>query len=287
VPLYLGTPETVSTGEGHADRKVVTPGYFATMRIPLLQGRDFTSSDRTPVTVVNETMAAEFWPGQSALGQIVRVNESGLEVIGVVKDAKYRSLSESPRAVFYQPLSQHVSAQMALILRSPQAATLAAAIRKEVQAQNPDLAVIDIRTLDDLMKIEIAPRKRGATILGTLCALGLLLSAVGLYGVVSSGVRERVREFGLRVALGASARDVRKVVLAGGLRLTLAGFLIGLLGSLGLTRVLKLVFADVAPFDIGTLWIVGSVLAAVALLASYLPARWATRVDPAIALRSD
>jgi predicted permease len=287
VPLYLGTPETVSTGEGHADRKVVTPGYFATMRIPLLQGRDFTSSDRTPVTVVNETMAAEFWPGQSALGQIVRVNESGLEVIGVVKDAKYRSLSESPRAVFYQPLSQHVSAQMTLILRSPQAATLAAAIRKEVQAQNPDLAVIDIRTLDDLMKIEIAPRKRGATILGTLCALGLLLSAVGLYGVVSSGVRERVREFGLRVALGASARDVRKVVLAGGLRLTLAGFLIGLLGSLGLTRVLKLVFADVAPFDIGTLWIVGSVLAAVALLASYLPARWATRVDPAIALRSD
>jgi predicted permease len=286
VPLYLGTPENVPAGQSHADRKVVTPGYFATMRIPLLRGRDFALSDSTPVAVVNETMATEFWPGQSPLGQTFRVDEFGLEVIGVVKDAKYRSLSESPRAVFYQPLSQHVSPQMTLILRSRQAAALAEAIRREVQAENPDLAVIDIRTLEDLMKIEIAPRGRGAMILGTLCGLGLLLSAVGLYGVVAFGVRERVREFGLRVALGARPQDVRNVVLGGGVRLTLAGFLIGLVGSLGLTRVLKLVFADVAPFNIETLCVVGLVLAAVALLASYLPARWATRVDPAIALRS-
>src|SRR4030095_849329 len=107
------------------------------------------------------------------------------------------------------------------ILRSPQAATLAGAIRREVQAENPDLAVIDLRTLEDLMQIEIAPRKRGAIILGTLCGLGLLLSAVGLYGVVAFGVRERVREFGLRVALGARPQDVRRVVLGNGFRLTL------------------------------------------------------------------
>jgi predicted permease len=287
VPLYLGTPENVPAGNGRADRKVVTPGYFATMRIPLLQGRDFATSDRTPVAVVNATMAAEFWPGQSPLGQIFRVNESALQVIGVVKDAKYRSLSEAAAAVFYQPVSQHFSNQMTLILRSRQAGTLAGAIRREVQAENSDLAVTDIRTLEELMRIEIAPRKRNAAILGTLCGLGLLLSAVGLYGVVAFGVRERAREFGLRVALGARPRDVRNVVLGHGIRLALAGFLIGLLGALGLTRVLRFVFADVAPFDVVTLWIVGAVLAAVALLASYLPARWATRVDPAIALGSD
>jgi putative ABC transport system permease protein len=287
MPLFLGVPETVRVGQSNADRKVVTPGHFATLRIPLIEGRDFSLADRAPVGIVNETMAAQFWPGQSPLGQIFRVENTSIEVIGVAKDIKYRSLSEAPRAVFYQPLHQYFSAQMTLLLRAPDAANLVDRIRREIQRENPDLAVVDIRTLEDLLRIEIAPRRRAATILGTLCVLGLLLSAVGLYGVVAFGVRERVREFGLRVALGARAADVRSIVLGRGLRLTLMGFLIGLVSSLGLTRVLRIVLADVAAFDAVTLSIVGLVLAAVALLASYLPARWATKVDPAIALRSD
>jgi predicted permease len=287
VPLYLGTPENVPVEQSRADRKVVTSDYFATMRIPLLQGRNFAPADGTPVAVVNETMAAEFWPGQSPLGQVFRVDDSALQVVGIVKDAKYASLSETPRAVFYRPLSQHFSNRMTLILRSSRAAALADAVRRAVQAENADLAVTDMRTLEDLMRIEIAPRKRGAGILGALCGLGLLLSAVGLYGVVAFSVRERLSEFGLRIALGARPRDVRNIVLGRGMRLALAGFLLGLLGALGLTQVLRFVLADVAPFDVTTVGIVGSVLAAVALLASYFPARLATRVDPVIALRGD
>jgi ABC-type antimicrobial peptide transport system permease subunit len=123
--------------------------------------------------------------------------------------------------------------------------------------------------------------------LGTLCALALLLSAVGLYGVVAFSVRERVGEFGLRAALGARPRDVRNIVLGRGMRLASAGFVLGLLGAFGLTRVLRFVLADVAPFNVITLAIVVCVLTAVALLASYMPARFATRVDPAVALRGD
>jgi ABC-type antimicrobial peptide transport system permease subunit len=156
-----------------------------------------------------------------------------------------------------------------------------------VQAENPDLAVSTIRTFEELMSIELAPRQRSTAIFGTLCGLALLLSAVGLYGVVAFGVRERVGEFGLRAALGATPRDVRNIVLGRGVRLASAGFVLGLLGAFGLTQVLRFVLADVAPFNVITLAIVGSVLAAVALLASYVPARFATRVDPAVALRGD
>ena len=285
VPLYLGAADSVAVEDGQADRKVVTPGYFSTMRIPLLQGRDFSADERAAIAVVNETMAAELWPGRSPVGEILRVDEAALAVIGVVKDAKYQSLSEQPRAAFYQPLGQHFSSQMTLLLRSTRATALGDAVRAAVQAEDSDLAVTALRTFEELMAIELAPRQRGAAILGTLCALALLLSAVGLYGVVALGVRERAGEFGLRAALGARPRDVRNIVLGRGMRLVAAGFLLGLLGAFGLTQVLRFVLADVAPLNVITLSIAGSVLAAVTLVASYMPARFATRVDPAVALR--
>jgi ABC-type antimicrobial peptide transport system permease subunit len=176
---------------------------------------------------------------------------------------------------------------MTLLLRSGQAAALADAVRSAVQAENSDLAVVEPRTFEDLLTIELAPRVRAAAILGTLCGLALLLSAVGLYGVVTFTVRQRVAELGLRVALGARPRDVRRIVLERGMRLACAGFLLGSLAALGLAQVLSGVVANVAPLDMVTLGIVGAVLGSVALLASYLPARFATRVDPAIALRGD
>jgi putative ABC transport system permease protein len=287
IPLNLGTPDNVQAGETRADRKVVTPGYFATMRIPLLRGRDFASADRAPVAVVNETLAAELWPGRSPVGDILRIEESALQVVGVVKDAKYVSLSEAPRSVFYQPLSQHFSARMTLLVRSSQAGALMDAVRGAVRAENPDLAGVEPRTFEELLTIELAPRARAAAILGTLCGLALLLSAVGLYGVVTFTVRQRVPEIGLRVALGARPRDVRRIVLGRGLRLACAGFLLGLLAAFGLGKVLSGVVANIAAFDVATVGIVGAILATVALLASYLPARFATRVDPVIALRGD
>jgi len=288
VPLTLGVAQTVRVGQETVETKVVTSGHFATLKIPFLQGRDFSSRDESvPVAVVNETMASRFWPGRSPLGQILRVADSNVEITGVVKDVKYRSLSESPRPVLYRPLSQDYSANITLIVRSAQPDGMADLIRKAIQEQDPDLAVVDVRTLEDLLRLEIAPRKRAAALLGTVCGLGLLLSAVGLYGVVAFGVRERTREFGLRVALGAHPRQVLKAVLARGIRLSMIGFAIGLIGAFGVARVLTSILADVAPLDLTALSITAVVLVAVALVASYFPARWATQVDPADALRSE
>jgi putative ABC transport system permease protein len=174
-----------------------------------------------------------------------------------------------------------------LLLRSSQAAALVDAIRSAVQAENADLAVVEPRTFEDLLASELAPRVRAAAILATLCGLALLLSAVGLYGVVTFTVRQRVAELGLRVALGARPTDVRRMVLGRGMRLACAGFLVGLLAAFGLAKVLSGVVANVAPLNVATVGIVGAVLAAVALLASYLPARFATRVNPVSALRGD
>jgi ABC-type antimicrobial peptide transport system permease subunit len=176
---------------------------------------------------------------------------------------------------------------MTLIVRSPQPAGLADMIRREIQEQDPDLAITNVRSFEDLLRLEIAPRKRAASILGTVCGIGMLLSAVGLYGVIAFGVRERTREFGLRIALGARPRQVLKEVLGRGLRLAMIGGGIGLAGALGFARILTSVLVDVAPLDVMALSITGAVLVAVALVASYFPARWATQVDPADALRRE
>jgi predicted permease len=287
VPLFLSAADGVAVGEGSADRKVVTPNYFATLRLPLLQGRDFRAADRAPVAIVNETLAAALWPGRSPLGEVLRAGESALEVIGVARDAKYSSLSETPRPVFYEPLSQHYSSQMTLLVRSASAAALADDVRAAVRAENPDLAVVVMRTFEELLRVELAPRQRNVVFLGSLCGLALLFSSVGLYGVISFGVRERVAEFGLRVALGAEVRDVRAMVLGRGMRLAAAGLGLGLLGALGVAQVLRFVLADVPAVSALTFGIVAVTLAAVALFASYWPARFATRVDPVVALRGD
>jgi predicted permease len=287
VPLFLGAADGIAVGEVSADRKVVTPNYFATLHLPLLQGRDFHAADRAPVAIVNETLAAALWPGRSPLGEVLRAGESALEVIGVARDAKYSSLSETPRPVFYEPLSQHYSSQMTLLVRSTRAAALADEVRAAVRAEDPDLAVVVLRTFEDLLRVELAPRQRNVVFLGSLCGLALLFSSVGLYGVISFGVRERVAEFGLRVALGADARDVRAMVLGRGMRLAAAGLGLGLLGALGVAQVLRFVLADVPAVSALAFGIVGVTLAAVALFASYWPARFATRVDPVVALRGD
>jgi ABC-type antimicrobial peptide transport system permease subunit len=160
-------------------------------------------------------------------------------------------------------------------------------VRAAVQAENPDLAVVVLRTFEELMRIELATRQRSAVFVGGLCGLALLFSAVGLYGVVAFGVRDRIAELGLRVALGARARDVRAMVLGRGLRLAAVGLAVGLLGALGVTQLLRFVIPEAPGFSVVTLAVVGLPLGAVALLASYWPARFATRVDPAVALRGD
>jgi len=291
VPLvpsaFTGSVSVESTGgTRNVERKAVTPGFFDLFRIPLLLGRDFVVGDRRKA-IVNETMAAQLWPGRSAAGETFRLNGELLEVIGVVKDTRYRSLVETPRAAFYCPLEDAYRARMGLLVRAGDVQAQVSTIRRAIQLEDPDLAVVDVRTMDEVLDGAIAPRRRLAQVLATICGLALVLSAAGLNGVVAFGVRERAREFGLRVALGALPRDVTWMVLRRGLRLALAGFLIGLAASFGLVRLLSSVIAGVGLQDTVTAVVVGCVLMGVALAASYLPARWATRVDPAVALRND
>jgi ABC-type antimicrobial peptide transport system permease subunit len=250
-----------------------------------VQGRNFAPGDRG-TAIINETMAQQFWPGRSALGQTFRTAGALLEVIGVAKDIKYRSLVEAPRAVFYRPLDQYIP-KISLLVRSPDAAALADPIRRAIQAENADLALVDVRSMESIVDGAIAPRRQSARILALVCGLGLFLSAAGLYGVIAFGVRERSREFGLRMALGARPLDVAKMVLRRGLRLALVGFVIGLLASFWLMRLLARMISGVGSQDPVTLMVVCAVLLSVAMAASYLPARWATRIDPAVALRGD
>src|SRR6185369_14366318 len=190
-----------------------------TVRLPLLQGRNFGALDNgaAPVAIVNETMARQLSLGASPLGRTFSVGTHAgrrLEVIGVAKDAKYQSLSEAPRAMFYEPFAQTYSAQMTIVARThTNPRLLIEPIRREVQSQNPDLAAITIRTVEDQFREATAPSRQRALILVGICAIGLTLSAFGLFGVMSYGVRQRVRELGVRMAIGARPADIAVMVL--------------------------------------------------------------------------
>jgi putative ABC transport system permease protein len=195
---------------------------------------------------------------------------------------------EAPVLAFYRPLAQEYSPQMTLVIRSPgDPGFLVATVRREIQSKNRDLAIVNSRTLDEQLHSALSSSRHIAILLGGVCIAGLLLTAVGLYGVVASAVRERVREFGVRVALGAQSRDIRSMVLTRGLRLAVAGLGIGLAAALGVTRILTSVLYGVDRNDPLTLFAVTLLMVAVSLAASYLPARWATKVDPSRALRVD
>jgi predicted permease len=270
---------------------VVSPGYFDTLGIPLLAGRDFEPADRGAalVAIVNETLARRLWPAGAAIGHGLLL-ESGerVEVIAVAKDANQQSLVEAPRAAFYRPFAQEYSPQMTLLVRAPSgAATLLAPMRAAIHALNPDLAVVDARTLDARVEDAQVQRRDLALYLSTICALGLAMSGVGLFGVVSYGVRTRSHEIGVRMALGAAVSQVRRMVLSQTLRVAAAGLAVGLCAALVLARFVARLLYGVTPYDPATLLAVAGVVLTVACAAAYLPARWATKVDPLMVLRQD
>jgi ABC-type antimicrobial peptide transport system permease subunit len=271
----------------------VTAAYFDTVRLPLLQGRNFGALDigAQPVAIINETMARQLAPGASPLGRPFSVGTNAgrrLEVVGVAKDAKYRSLSEAPRAMFYEPFAQTYSAQMTIVARThTDPRLLIEPIRREVQSRSLDLAAITIRTVEDQFREATAPSRQRALILVGICAIGLTLSAFGLFGVMSYGVRQRVRELGVRMAIGARPADIAMMVLRQTLQLVGSGFVIGLILAFGATRIIAAALFGVSAHDPITLGMVVLVLAAVAVGAAYLPARWAMRVDPMTAIRNE
>ena len=275
----------------------VGPRYFETMGIPLLAGREFSSQDdkrAAPVVIINETMARRFWSGpQFALGRRVRLMEKDNvlspyhEVVGVVKDIKYRSLREESRAFFYVPALQHYRQQMALHVRTAGDPNLLRGdVRDRILALDKNL-LVEVATMRENMAMAFLPARVAATVLGLVGIFGLSLAVVGIYGVVSYAVSQRRGEIGLRMALGAESRDILRLIIGQGLKFTLIGVGLGAILALALTRFLSRFLIGVSAADPLTYLAVPLLLTCVALLACWIPARRATKVDPMIALRCE
>jgi predicted permease len=274
---------------------VVGPRYLETTGGLLARGRGFDQTDDEKarrVGVVNETMARKLWPGQDAIGKRFRFGRNGdwIEVVGVARDGKYVMLGEEPRAYFYLPVSQQYLSPVTLIVRSASdPAALVSPLQRILRDMDRDLPVFNVRTMEAHLRDSVfglMPLRMGAAMAGGQGLIGLLLAMMGLYAVVSSAVTRRTREIGVRMALGADRRDVVRLVVREGMRLTLIGIVLGLMVSLGLGMVLSRVLYGVRPVDVSVFAGVTTLLLGVSALACYLPARRATSVDPLIALRA-
>ncbi len=282
---YAPPPEespTVEYNEVGAD-------YFVTMGIPLVDGREFTRADdeqAAPVAVVNETMAQRYWNGRNPLGERLQFKGRWLRVVGVVKDSKYSSVREDPTPFFFVPVRQNSLRASVLNIRTPVAPqTMAIALARQVHALDANLAPYEVITLQEQLERSTSPQMVALTLVGVLGGLALLLAAIGLYGVISYAVNQSTRELGLRIALGASAGDLLRLVLSQGLVLITAGVVIGTTAALGLTRLMGNLLYKVSPRDpvaFGSAFLVITISSLAAVL---IPALRAAGTDPARALR--
>jgi predicted permease len=282
---YQPPPEEQPTVEYNE----VGPDYLATMGIPLVSGREFTRADDEKaalVAVVNETMAAQYWRGKSPTGERVLVKGRWMQVVGVAKDSKYESVREAPKPFFYVPRRQNFSVGGGLYIRTPLSPdTLATALLREVHALDPALALYEVIPLQAQLDRSISAQNVAVILAGVLGGLALLLAAIGLYGVMSYAVSQSRRELGLRMALGAGASNLLRLVLSRGLALTGGGVLLGAAASLGLTQLRGNLLFGVSPHDPLAFGSALVVMTVAALAACFLPAWRATRTDPARVLR--
>ena len=274
-----------------ADWNVVTPGYLALLRIPLLSGRDFTAADREgapDVAIVNETLARTLWPGQEAVGRTFGNDGHVVTVVGVSRDAKYRSLGQEPHGFVYVPMAQRYLPRVTLLTRmAPAAPSPAAAVRRLVTELDASLPVVDQQTLTDYTTMATFPQRVALYVAGSLGVVALLLAVLGIYGVTAYAVTRRTRELGIRVALGSTRGGVLRLVLREGAVLAGVGAVIGLAAAAALTRLLSALLYGVPPLDPVAFGGAAALLVGAALVAAYLPARRAAAVDPTIALRSE
>jgi putative ABC transport system permease protein len=289
----IGHPKPPAGEEPGADSRVVDGGYFLTMGIPLLKGRLFTERELTEeshVVVINETMAEQNWPGEDPIGKRVTINMKDKnvpsEIIGVVRDVKHAALDMPAKATAYWPYPELAYSSMTFVIRTDsEPLALTEAIRREVLAMDKDQPLSDIRTMEQLLSDSVARARFSATLLGIFSGLALLLAAVGIFGVMSYAVSERTHEIGVRMALGAQTSHVLSLVVRQGMTLVLIGVGTGLAAAFALTRVLASLLYGVSATDPLTFSAIALLLASVALLACYLPAHRATKVDPMLALR--
>ncbi len=291
--LIDGTPEPPPGQETGGRYRVCTPDYFQTMGISILKGRGFTDQDKAgskPVIIVNETLARRHWPNGDALGKRIRFygpleRAPWMEIVGIVQDVKHE-LNLPFTADYYLPHAQDPWNAMVLVARTTvEPGSVAGPIRQQVLAIDKDQPVFDVHTMHEVRAISVALYTFGFAMIGIFAAVALVLAAIGIYGVMAFAVTQRTQEIGIRMALGARALDVLKLIVKNGMLLTAIGILVGLAGAFAITRLMASLLFGVSPTDVVTFALVTAGLLLVALFACYIPARRATKVDPLVALR--
>ncbi len=279
-----------------ADFFAIGPGYFKTLGVSMLQGRDFNERDvaKAPgVIIVNQAFARKFFPNEDPIGKRIKPGISTLEtdpvmreIVGVVSDIRNRNLSSELRPGYFLPAAQIPFNQMTIVVRTTNDPhSLITAVQNEVHAMDRELPVFNVKTMDEYISATVAAPRFNATLLVLFASVALVLTIVGLYGVMSYSVAQRTNEIGIRMALGAQTRDVLRLIVSQGFKLVLLGLAIGLVGAFALMRVIASLLFGVTTKDPLTFAAVAVLLAVVALLACYIPARRATRLDPLSALR--
>jgi predicted permease len=300
VPLFAGgfSRTVFLEGQDASDRRagklvqitVAAPHYLETLGISLVRGRALSELDQpnTPsAVVINETMAKRFWPDQDPIGKRFKFfgQTNFQQVVGIAADSKYNFIGEDPTPYIYQATTQVYQPGVSLFVKAARPSAVLGTVRGEVQQLDRNLPLQNVYTLDDIFDQSLWPPRMGASLLAIFAGLSLVLAVIGIYGVMAYAVSQRTRELGIRMALGASRRDVVRLVVGQGLKLTIAGVALGLIASLALSRLIASLLLDVSPTDVVTFAVVPIVLAAAALGASYIPALRATRIDPLVALR--
>jgi predicted permease len=271
----------------------IAPGYFDTLRLRLIAGRDFTPADTATapgVAIVNDTLARRLWADGGALGKRLRYDHAFVEVVGVAGDSKYISLADSAEPFIYRPLTQSPSTNLALSLgvrTTGDPLSIAPAVEREVRALVPEWPMFQFRTMNDGLELQKVVPGLGATVLGTLGVFGLLLAAVGVYGVMAYVVRQRTHEIGIRLALGAQTANVMTLVIRQGMAVCIAGAVVGLGLGLAAAHLLASVLYGISATDPITVIVVPGVLLTIALLACFIPARRITSVSAVEALRHE
>jgi putative ABC transport system permease protein len=275
-----------------ADRYSISPGYLRAMRIPLLRGREFDQRDvatSSTVAIVNESMVRQFWPGEDPIRKRFRMGDTKgawKTVVGVVGDVLHKGLDAPHTIQVYLPNTQFTDSMVILAVRtSNDPSSIAAAVRAEIAALDPQVPISEVATMDDVISSSVANQRFGAFLFFLFGAVALVLTAVGIYGVISYGVAQRTHEIGIRLALGAGRREVLELIIVESMRPALLGAAVGLCATFVLTRLLTRLLYNVKPTDPPVFAAVLLLMIGVALLASYIPARRATRVDPMVALR--
>ena len=290
-----GVPAPEGRGGHTAFFNTVTPGYFVTLRIPLITGRDISEGDNssnTRVAVINRAMADRFWPDGDGLGKLFYIGpvgqERAFEVIGVVENAKYGRMTENTPNFYYVPFQQRYNAQMSLFLRTTgNAEAIVEETRRIVRDLDPALPILDVRSLSEATNLALLPQRLAAWVAGAMGIIGLLLAAVGVYGVTAFAISQRAKEIGVRIALGATRTDLLKLLVFRGMAAPVLGMVIGGAAALAVTRFLTMFLGGVSPTDPVAFLAVSAGLLGVALVATVIPIRKASKLDVVATLRSE